>query len=149
MTLMVQKEVADRMCATCGSKEYGALSVAVQYYTIPTVICRAEPHCFIPQPKVASSVVHLKVSATPTVTVSDEKKFFAFFTSFPSLIIPKTKFLFVCFCFMLFVSFLLVFLGIPKVFSLNPIIIDAYCNVNKLSFRVLNRVMNKKFTLPK
>ena len=77
MTLMVQKEVADRMCATCGNKEYGALSVAVQYYTIPTVICRAEPHCFIPQPKVASSVVHLKVSATPTVTVSDEKKFFA------------------------------------------------------------------------
>lgn len=77
MTLMVQKEVADRMCATCGGKEYGALSVAVQYYTIPTVICRAEPHCFIPQPKVASSVVHLKVSATPTVTVSDEKKFFA------------------------------------------------------------------------
>ncbi len=77
MTLMVQKEVADRMCATCGSKEYGALSVAVQYYTIPTVICRAEPHCFIPQPKVASSVVHLKVSATPTVTVSDKKKFFA------------------------------------------------------------------------
>ena len=77
MTLMVQKEVADRMCATCGSKEYGALSVAVQYYTIPTVICGAEPHCFIPQPKVASSVVHLKVSATPTVTVSDEKKFFA------------------------------------------------------------------------
>ncbi len=77
MTLMVQKEVADRMCATCGSKEYGALSVAVQYYTIPTVMCRAEPHCFIPQPKVASSVVHLKVSATPTVTVSDEKKFFA------------------------------------------------------------------------
>lgn len=77
MTLMVQKEVADRMCATCGSKEYGALSVAVQYYTIPTVIYRAEPHCFIPQPKVASSVVHLKVSATPTVTVSDEKKFFA------------------------------------------------------------------------
>ena len=77
MTLMVQKEVADRMCATCGSKEYGALSVAVQYYTIPTVICRAEPHCFIPQPKVASSVVHLKVSPTPTVTISDEKKFFA------------------------------------------------------------------------
>ena len=77
MTLMVQKEVADRMCATCGSKEYGALSFAVQYYTIPTVICRAEPHCFIPQPKVASSVVHLKVSPTPTVTVSDEKKFFA------------------------------------------------------------------------
>ena len=77
MTLMVQKEVADRMCATCGSKEYGALSVAVQYYTIPTVICRAELHCLMLEPKVASSVMHLKVSATPTVTVSDEKKFFA------------------------------------------------------------------------
>lgn len=77
MTLMVQKEVADRMCAPCGSKEYGALSVAVQYYSAPSVICRAEPHCFIPQPKVASSVVHLKVTASPNVKVSDEKKFFA------------------------------------------------------------------------
>lgn len=77
MTLMVQKEVADRMCAACGGKEYGALSVAVQYYSVPSVICRAEPHCFIPQPKVASSVVHLEVGDAPTVSVKDEKKFFA------------------------------------------------------------------------
>lgn len=77
MTLMVQKEVAERMCATCGGKEYGALSVAVQYYAEPSVICKAEPHCFIPQPKVASSVVHLKVGEKPSVNVNDEKKFFA------------------------------------------------------------------------
>lgn len=77
MTLMVQKEVADRMCAPCGGKEYGALSVAVQYYSEPSVICRAEPHCFIPQPKVASSVVHLKVADKPRFTVGDERLFFA------------------------------------------------------------------------
>jgi len=77
MTLMVQKEVADRMCAACGGKDYGALSVAVQYYSTPSVICKAEPHCFMPQPKVASSVVHLAVGATPVVSVTDEKSFFA------------------------------------------------------------------------
>ena len=77
MTLMVQKEVADRMCATCGGKEYGALSVAVGYYSTASVICKAEPHCFIPQPKVASSVVHLKVGEEPTVKVENEKQFFA------------------------------------------------------------------------
>lgn len=77
MTLMVQKEVADRMCARSGGKDYGALSVAVGYYAEPSVICKAEPHCFMPQPKVASSVVHMKVSETPMVSVKDEKKFFA------------------------------------------------------------------------
>lgn len=77
MTLMVQKEVADRMCASCGTKEYGALSVAVGYYARPSVICKAEPHCFIPQPKVASSVVHLEVGEVPSVNVKDEKKMFA------------------------------------------------------------------------
>lgn len=77
MTLMVQKEVAERMCASCGGKDYGALSVAVQYYAEPNVICKAEPHCFIPQPKVASSVVHLKVGEKPTVSVDNEKIFFA------------------------------------------------------------------------
>ncbi len=77
MTLMVQKEVADRMCAKSGGKDYGALSVAVQYYSEARVICKAEPHCFMPQPKVASSVVHLEVGKTPTVSVNDEKKFFA------------------------------------------------------------------------
>lgn len=77
MTLMVQKEVADRMCAKNGGKDYGALSVAVQYYSEAKVICRAEPHCFMPQPKVASSVVHLEVGEKPMVCVNDEKKFFA------------------------------------------------------------------------
>lgn len=77
MTLMVQKEVAQRMAAQPGGKDYGALSVAVQYYTRPRIICRAEPHCFLPQPKVASSVVALEVLPQPSVTVADEKKFFA------------------------------------------------------------------------
>ncbi len=77
MTLMVQKEVADRMAAKEGTKDYGALSVAVQYYTEPSLVCKAEPHCFIPQPKVASSVVNLKVYDKPRVQVEDEKKFFA------------------------------------------------------------------------
>lgn len=77
MTLMVQKEVAERMCANCGGKEYGALSVAVGYYSSARVICKAEPHCFIPQPKVASSVVHLRVGERPTVDVNNEKMFFS------------------------------------------------------------------------
>ncbi len=76
MTLMVQKEVADRMCAKNGGKDYGALSVAVQYYSVPKIIAKAEPHCFMPQPKVASSVVHLEIGENPTVSVSDEKLFF-------------------------------------------------------------------------
>ncbi len=77
MTLMVQKEVADRMCAQSGGKDYGALSVAVQYYSKPSLVCKAEPHCFIPQPKVASSVVHLKIEDEPTVCVNNKKLFFA------------------------------------------------------------------------
>ncbi len=76
MTVMVQKEVADRMTAKPGTKEYGALSVAVQYYTQPSLVCKAEPHCFMPQPKVASSVVKLQVLSRPAVEVEDEKFFF-------------------------------------------------------------------------
>lgn len=76
MTLMVQKEVAERMIAAPGGKDYGALSVAVQYYTIPKLVCKAEPHCFIPQPKVASSVVNLEVLKQPLYAATDEKFFF-------------------------------------------------------------------------
>ncbi len=76
MTLMVQKEVADRMVASPGTKDYGALSVAVQYYTKPSTVCKAEPHCFMPQPKVASTVIKLDVLPTPSVQVQDDKKFF-------------------------------------------------------------------------
>ncbi len=76
MTLMVQKEVADRMVASPGTKDYGALSVAVQFYTRPTIVCKAEPHCFLPQPKVASTVINLEVLREPAVKVNDQKKFF-------------------------------------------------------------------------
>ncbi|MEE1013621.1 MAG: 16S rRNA (adenine(1518)-N(6)/adenine(1519)-N(6))-dimethyltransferase RsmA [Clostridia bacterium] len=76
MTLMVQKEVAERMAAKPGTKDYGALSVAVQYYTRPRIVCKAEPHCFLPQPKVASTVVNLEVLPEPSVSVKDEKRFF-------------------------------------------------------------------------
>ena len=77
MTLMVQKEVAERMCATCGGKEYGALSVAISYYCNAEIVCRAEPHCFIPQPKVTSTVFRLVVGERPNVIVKNEKFFFA------------------------------------------------------------------------
>lgn len=77
MTLMVQKEVAERMNASPGGKDYGALTVAVQYHADVSIICRAEPHCFIPQPKVASTVVSLNISEKPKVKVSDEKLMFA------------------------------------------------------------------------
>ena len=76
LTLMVQKEVAARMTAQNAGKDYGALSVAVQYHTNPSLVCKAEPHCFIPQPKVSSSVIHLDVLASPAVSVQDEKFFF-------------------------------------------------------------------------
>ncbi len=76
MTVMVQKEVADRMIAKPGSKEYGALSVAVQYHTNPKLVCKAEPHCFMPQPKVASAVISLEVLSQPLAEVADEKQFF-------------------------------------------------------------------------
>lgn len=76
MTVMVQKEVAVRMAAKPGTKDYGALSVAVQYYSNPEIICSALPHCFMPQPKVASVVVHLDIPDNPKIEVADEKLFF-------------------------------------------------------------------------
>lgn len=76
LTLMVQKEVAQRMTAQNDSKDYGALSVAVQYHTHPELVCKAEPHCFFPQPKVSSSVIHLEVLPAPAVNVQNEKFFF-------------------------------------------------------------------------
>ena len=59
-TLMVQKEVADRMQAGPGSKDYGALSLAVQYHTEPEIVMQVSPNCFLPQPKVGSTVIRLK-----------------------------------------------------------------------------------------
>lgn len=77
MTVMIQKEVAERMVASPGGKDYGALSVAVQFYTKPRIVCHAEPHCFLPQPKVASTVISLEILDKPAVEVSNKKLFFA------------------------------------------------------------------------
>ena len=61
ITVMVQKEVAERMQAGPGTKDYGALSLAVQYYSKPEIVQEVPPHCFIPRPKVSSMVIHLSV----------------------------------------------------------------------------------------
>ena len=73
---MVQKEVAERMIAPPGSKTYGALSVAVQYYTAPEIVLDVPPKSFIPAPEVDSVVIACKVRDEPPVTVRDEKLFF-------------------------------------------------------------------------
>lgn len=73
---MVQKEVAERMIAPPGSKTYGALSVAVQYYTAPEIVLDVPPKSFIPAPEVDSVVIACKVRGEPPVTVRDEKLFF-------------------------------------------------------------------------
>ncbi len=76
MIFMVQKEVAGRMVAKPGGKDYGALSVAVQYYAIPEKVMDVPPHCFIPQPDVDSTVVRLKLHETPPVPLLDKEMFF-------------------------------------------------------------------------
>lgn len=76
MVFMVQKEVADRMKAAPGGKDYGALSVAVQYYSKPSVIMEVPPDSFIPAPEVYSSVIRLELYDEPPVDISDEKLFF-------------------------------------------------------------------------
>lgn len=81
LTVMVQKEVADRMAASPGGKDFGALSLAVQFYTVPKIITKAEPHCFMPQPKVASVVIHLEVTEKPTADVKDKALMFALIKS--------------------------------------------------------------------
>ena len=76
MVTMVQKEVAERMTATPGSRIYGALSVAVQYYTEPEIVLDVPPRSFIPAPEVMSVVVSCRVRKEPAVAVQDEKLFF-------------------------------------------------------------------------
>ena len=76
ITIMVQKEVADRMQAGPGKKDYGALSLAVQYYSHPEIVVNVPPSCFMPQPKVGSSVISLKRYEKPVVEVEDEKLMF-------------------------------------------------------------------------
>lgn len=72
ITIMVQKEVADRMQVGPGTKEYGALSLAVQYFAKPEVVCVVPPTCFVPQPKVASSVIRLTCHEKTPVEITDE-----------------------------------------------------------------------------
>ena len=73
---MVQKEVADRMKTGPGSKEYGALSLAVQYYANPEIVANVPPNCFMPRPNVGSAVIRLTRYETPVVDVKDEKLMF-------------------------------------------------------------------------
>jgi len=72
ITIMVQKEVADRMQVGPGTKDYGALSLAVAFYSKAEVVTIVSPNCFIPKPNVASAVIRLKVHGEPPVTVKDE-----------------------------------------------------------------------------
>lgn len=77
ITVMVQKEVADRMQTGPGNKDYGALSLAVQYYAKPYIVAHVPPNCFMPRPKVGSAVIRLARYEEPPVKVSDEKLMFA------------------------------------------------------------------------
>lgn len=77
ITIMVQKEVAERMQVGPGTKDYGALSLAVQFYASPEILLQVPPACFMPRPNVGSAVIRLKRHETPPVHVQDEKKMFA------------------------------------------------------------------------
>ena len=77
VTVMVQKEVAERMQAAPGSKDYGALSLAVQYYSLPEIVANVPPHSFIPRPKVGSCVIRLAKRPPPPLPVEDEKLLFS------------------------------------------------------------------------
>ena len=76
ITVMVQKEVADRMQTGPGSKDYGALSLAVQYYAEPYIVANVPPNCFMPRPTVGSAVIRLTRHKEPPVEVKDEKLMF-------------------------------------------------------------------------
>ena len=76
ITVMVQKEVADRMQVGPGSKDYGALSLAVQYYASPYIVANVPPTCFIPRPNVGSAVIRLTRYQEPPVQVKDPKLMF-------------------------------------------------------------------------
>ncbi len=76
ITVMVQKEVADRMQVGPGTKDYGALSLAVQYYAEPYIVANVPPNCFIPRPNVGSAVIRLTRHETPPVQVDDPQLMF-------------------------------------------------------------------------
>jgi 16S rRNA (adenine1518-N6/adenine1519-N6)-dimethyltransferase len=76
VTVMVQKEVADRMQAGPGSKNYGALSLAVQYYAEPYIVANVPPNCFMPRPNVGSAVIRLTPHKEPAIKLKDEALLF-------------------------------------------------------------------------
>ncbi|MDI6605318.1 MAG: 16S rRNA (adenine(1518)-N(6)/adenine(1519)-N(6))-dimethyltransferase RsmA [Thermoanaerobacteraceae bacterium] len=76
ITILIQKEVADRICALPGSKEYGVLTIAVKYYAKPEILFSLPPEVFIPRPKVSSTLIKLNLLKNPSVSVKDEKLFF-------------------------------------------------------------------------
>ena len=75
ITVMVQKEVAQRMQVGPGSKDYGALSLAVQYYAEPEIVLEVSPNCFMPRPNVGSAVINLKRRKSPTVQAEEGRMF--------------------------------------------------------------------------
>ena len=77
VTVMVQKEAADRICAPVGSRESGALTVAINYYSEPHMLFRVSPGSFMPPPKVTSAVIRMDILKEPKYDVGDEKTFFA------------------------------------------------------------------------
>lgn len=77
ITIMVQKEVADRMQVGPGTKDYGALSLAVQYYAKPKIVANVPPNCFLPRPNVGSAVIRLTRYEKPPVQVKDESFLFS------------------------------------------------------------------------
>ena len=76
ITVMIQREVARRICAEPNTSDYGAFGIFVNYYMEPQLLFDVPPSCFIPQPKVTSSVIHLKKRSCPPVEVKDEKLLF-------------------------------------------------------------------------
>ena len=77
IVIMVQKEVAERICSSPGGKEYGAVTISVNYYAEPAMICDVSRDLFVPAPNVDSAVLKLSVREKPPVCVNDEKRFFA------------------------------------------------------------------------
>lgn len=76
ITVMVQKEVGERVCSTCKDKEYGAITVSVQYYTNPKIVIDVPKDNFLPSPEVDSCVIKLDLLDKPRVSVKDERLFF-------------------------------------------------------------------------
>ena len=77
ITVMIQKEVAKRICARENTADYGAFSLLMQWHTQPRILFDVSPSCFIPAPKVTSAVVHMPVRSVPPVEVGDEKLMFS------------------------------------------------------------------------